>query len=73
MAWQALREQGALVGRTQARRAIERRRVIVTGFLINILNPKLSIFFLAFLPQFIAADEVHPLRGCWSCPPPSWR
>ena len=32
-------------------------RVIVTGFLINILNPKLSIFFLAFLPQFIAADE----------------
>ena len=37
------------------------RRVIVTGFLINILNPKLSIFFLAFLPQFIAADEAHPL------------
>ena len=37
------------------------RRVIVTGFLINILNPKLSIFFLAFLPQFIAADEPHPV------------
>ena len=37
------------------------RRVIVTGFLINILNPKLSIFFLAFLPQFIAAGESHPL------------
>jgi threonine/homoserine/homoserine lactone efflux protein len=37
------------------------RRVIVTGFLINILNPKLSIFFLAFLPQFIATDEAHPL------------
>jgi threonine/homoserine/homoserine lactone efflux protein len=35
--------------------------VIVTGFLINILNPKLSIFFLAFLPQFIAADESAPL------------
>jgi threonine/homoserine/homoserine lactone efflux protein len=35
--------------------------VIVTGFLINILNPKLSIFFLAFLPQFIAADDTRPL------------
>src|SRR6266487_3278088 len=37
------------------------RRVIVTAILINILNPKLSIFFLAFLPQFIAVDEPHPL------------
>ena len=60
MAWQALRETGAL--------AVERRldqrsnwQVIVTGFLINILNPKLSIFFLAFLPQFIATEEAYPL------------
>jgi threonine/homoserine/homoserine lactone efflux protein len=60
MAWQALRETGALAvdGRLDARSS---RRVIVTGFLINILNPKLSIFFLAFLPQFIAAEEGHPL------------
>jgi threonine/homoserine/homoserine lactone efflux protein len=61
MAWQALRETGALA--LDARPAEERssRRVIVTGVLINILNPKLSIFFLAFLPQFIAADEAHPI------------
>jgi threonine/homoserine/homoserine lactone efflux protein len=60
MAWQALRERGALKveGKVDARSAA---KVIVTGFLINILNPKLSIFFLAFLPQFIAADEGHPL------------
>ena len=60
MAWQALREQGALSvePRLDARSG---RRVIVTGFLINILNPKLSIFFLAFLPQFITADEAHPV------------
>lgn len=60
MSWQALRETGALAvdGRPDARSS---RRVIATGFLINILNPKLSIFFLAFLPQFIAADESHPL------------
>ena len=60
MAWQALRERGALKvdGKVDARSAA---KVIVTGFLINILNPKLSMFFLAFLPQFIAADESHPL------------
>jgi threonine/homoserine/homoserine lactone efflux protein len=60
MAWQALRERGALAidaGRERRSGA----RVIVTGFLINILNPKLSIFFLAFLPQFIAADERAPV------------
>jgi threonine/homoserine/homoserine lactone efflux protein len=60
MAWQALRERGALaVDATLDARS--GRRIIVTGFLINILNPKLSIFFLAFLPQFIAADDGHPL------------
>ena len=36
-------------------------RVAVRGFLINILNPKLSIFFLAFLPQFTPADAADPL------------
>jgi len=62
MAWQTLRESGALAveARPQAR-SRSSRRVIVTGILINILNPKLSIFFLAFLPQFIAADETYPL------------
>ena len=64
MAWQALRETGALAIDAKIGAELDgrsARRVIVTGFLINILNPKLSIFFLAFLPQFIAADEGHPL------------
>jgi threonine/homoserine/homoserine lactone efflux protein len=60
MAWQALRERGALA--VDAKLDVRSgRRIIVTGFLINILNPKLSIFFLAFLPQFISADDGHPL------------
>ncbi|MGE3145884.1 MAG: LysE family translocator [Pseudorhodoplanes sp.] len=61
MAWQSLREQGALrVEKTDAARSS--LRVLVDGILVNILNPKLSIFFVAFLPQFIASDEAHPLR-----------
>ena len=35
--------------------------IAVRGFLINILNPKLSIFFLAFLPQFVAPNLASPL------------
>ena len=31
--------------------------MIVSGILINILNPKLTIFFFAFLPQFVRPDE----------------
>jgi len=60
MAWSALREQGALrvekeVGTRSA------MQVITTAILVNILNPKLSIFFYAFLPQFVSASEPHPL------------
>ena len=36
-------------------------QIVVDGVLVNLLNPKLSIFFVAFLPQFIAADEPQPL------------
>ena len=60
MAWSTLRETGALRVEKElgARSAL---RVTITGILINILNPKLSIFFFAFLPQFIRADEPQPL------------
>jgi len=60
MAWNTLRERGALKVEQEvgARSAIQ---VTVTGILINILNPKLSIFFLAFLPQFVSAGAPHPL------------
>jgi threonine/homoserine/homoserine lactone efflux protein len=60
MAWNTLRERGALRVEKEVgtRSAVQ---VTVTAILINILNPKLSIFFLAFLPQFVSADEPNPL------------
>jgi threonine/homoserine/homoserine lactone efflux protein len=53
MAWTTWRESGAV---TWDASASDRSagRVILSGVLINILNPKLTIFFFAFLPQFVA-------------------
>jgi threonine/homoserine/homoserine lactone efflux protein len=60
MAWNTLQEHGALKieQEVNARSALQ---VTMHAILINILNPKLSIFFLAFLPQFIRTDDPHPL------------
>jgi threonine/homoserine/homoserine lactone efflux protein len=56
MAWSTIREKGGLTvdEETSPRSALD---VIVSGILINILNPKLTIFFFAFLPQFVSSGE----------------
>ncbi len=60
LAWTTLREKGALtVENDTAPRSVA--KVIVTGILINILNPKLTIFFFAFLPQFVSAKDPDAL------------
>ena len=65
MAWEVLRAGGALQvsGRTDT---VSPVRIMRDGFLLNILNPKLSLFFLAFLPQFVpasAADATAYMLG----------
>jgi threonine/homoserine/homoserine lactone efflux protein len=62
MAWATFKDKDAIVveKETAPRSAA---RVITSGILINILNPKLTIFFFAFLPQFVSTTEPNsPLR-----------
>lgn len=60
MAWATLRESGALaVDANTAPKPLKDMAIEV--ILINLLNPKLSIFFFAFLPQFVPADAPDAL------------
>ena len=58
-------EHVAGAGRAEGRKPMSMpesaREVIVSAILVNILNPKLSIFFLAFLPQFVSTTDPHAL------------
>ena len=56
MAWATWRDTGVL--RVEdAPQPTSRRAVIVSGITLNLLNPKLTIFFFAFLPQFVPAGD----------------
>lgn len=59
MAWSMLRADGALQVTAHAR-PTRARRIVADGVLLNLLNPKLSLFFLAFLPQFVPAGAPSP-------------
>lgn len=64
MAWSTLRDKDALVVPEEREGGDTRsaRRVIGSAMLLNLLNPKLTLFFFAFLPQFVRDDGPHPAR-----------
>lgn len=51
MAWAVLKDRGGLSVRPATPEAA--RRLVRRGILLNILNPKLPLFFMAFIPQFM--------------------
>jgi threonine/homoserine/homoserine lactone efflux protein len=61
LAWSLWRDQGALeFNRPAGKKGLF--QIVLRGFLVNILNPKLSIFFLAFLPLFVVPGALSPIH-----------
>ena len=60
LAWSMWKESGALKFEGEKYHH-DAWKIVIKGFLINILNPKLSLFFLAFLPQFVPPQTETPI------------
>jgi threonine/homoserine/homoserine lactone efflux protein len=60
MAWQAVIPGGAAPFQPRALPHDGPRKLFAMGFMTNLLNPKVAMFYLSFFPQFL-----HPERGHW--------
>jgi threonine/homoserine/homoserine lactone efflux protein len=57
-----LLQRDALAPRDGAALRMPAATLFAQGVLSNVTNPKIVVFFLAFLPQFVAASDPHPTR-----------
>lgn len=57
LAWQAITQGGGIRISKAGRRAPTLRQSYMTGIGINLLNPKVVLFFVTFLPQFVTAGD----------------
>ncbi|MET7668060.1 LysE family translocator [Micromonospora luteifusca] len=66
LAWSTVRDRGAFAATTTTppRSAA---RVILSGVLVNLLNPKPTLFFVAFLPQFVDTSARGSTRSMLAC------
>ena len=60
LAWQAVKPGGAAPFEARDLPHDTPRRLFLMGFMTNLLNPKVAMFYLSFFPQFL-----HPERGQW--------
>ncbi|MGW3615083.1 LysE family translocator [Micromonospora sp. NPDC005163] len=66
LAWSTVRDRTAFAA-TPGTPPRSAARVIVSGVLVNLLNPKPTLFFVAFLPQFVDTTAPGSTRSMLAC------
>jgi len=59
LAIDAIRNGSSLNVKSEARQAPDLKKTFLLGLGINLTNPKIVLFFITFLPQFVAGDDPH--------------